>query len=79
MIADNKVHIDLVFPYEVGIIVGYASPDHPEMLVDYYVPLIAKNDKISDYSEAKFLSSVIIIYAGQNLYARMYRKIGGET
>ena len=79
LIANNKVFIDLVFPYEVGIIVGHAAPDHPEVFVDDYVPLIAKNDKIADYTEAKFLGSVINIFAGQNLFIRMYRKIAGET
>lgn len=78
LIADDKIFIDLVFPYEVGVIVGHVSPEHPEMFVDDYIPLIRKNDKLSDFSEAKFLRSVINIYASQNLYTRMYRKIGGE-
>lgn len=79
LISDNKICIDLVFPYEVGFIVGRASLENPEELFDDYIPLIKKNDKLADYNEAKFLASVINIYASHDLYTRMYRKIGGET
>lgn len=34
LIADNKISVDVVFPYEVGLIVGRPSPDDPQIYID---------------------------------------------
>lgn len=78
LIANNSVTVDLVFPYEVGLVVGTTSLDNTKVFVDDYVPLIARHARIDRYREPQFLDRKFLVFAGTGLTVRMYRRIRAD-
>ncbi|MCM1131913.1 MAG: Hsp70 family protein [Ruminococcus flavefaciens] len=78
LIADGRITVDPVFPYELGLIAGIPDPENPMFIHDEYIPLIKKNTLADEYREPIYKSGKISVYPDDSLYIRMYQTTGGE-
>lgn len=78
LIADGKIAVDPVFPYELGMVLG--ERDENNIYRDCFVPLIHKRERIDKYSHPVYWEERIELrteFAAAS-YARLYTGEEGE-